>query len=125
MSTIGRTSFRLAAAAAALVWCGSAVAQIDGCLDDSSVWNTPYPQGTVQSISYYHNDLVLGVYGRSGSIDLYVNVPVGIAQASFGLTTADSFVAARVHGHFSEALLAEVTACPLLNETTGAFLLAE
>jgi hypothetical protein len=119
-----RAAFALAAALL-LGSCGSSWAQLGGCLDDSAVWNTPYPQGAVQSISYYHNNLVLGVYGRSGSIDLYTNVPVGIAQASFGLTSADSFVASRVHGHFSEALLAEVTACPLLNETTGAFLLAE
>jgi hypothetical protein len=89
------------------------------------VWNTPYSQGTIQSVSYYVNLLVLGVYGRSGSIDLYVNVPLSVAQGFTSLTSADSYYQGRVQGHFSQALLAEDTACPLLAEDTGNYLLAE
>lgn len=103
-----------------------ALAQSGGCLDDSTVWTTPYSMGTIQAISYYGNLLVLGVYGRSGSLNLYVNVPLSVAQQFTGLSpSADNYYSARIKGHYSQALLAEVTGCPLLNESTGAYLLAE
>ena len=57
---------------------------------------------------------------------MYVNVPLSVAQASAkNNTSADTWYANQVKGRFKQAVLAEVPACPLLNEQTGGFILSE
>ena len=120
-----RRNLIAAAALAVLLLAHAARAQVGGCLYDVSLWTVPYPAGgAVQSVSYYPALKVLGVYRAGALVDLYVNVPLSVAQQFIPLSSADALYARIVVGRYSEMVLAETTACPLLNEATGQWLLA-
>lgn len=103
-----------------------AFAQAPGC-DPPGVsnWTTPYAQGSIQAVSYWVQPKVLSVLFRTQALSMYANVPQSVAQKFSGLTNADSYYNSSIRSRYGQALLAEPTGCPLLNETTGAFLLGE
>jgi hypothetical protein len=101
-----------------------ALAQPTSCVDGTYSWTVPYSVGSVNFVTYYVDQLLLSVVSGT-RLDLFVSVPLPVAQGFTGLTDATAYYNSRVNGHFNEALLAEDTGCPLLTEDTGKFLLAE
>lgn len=115
---------------ALVLWllCWPAWGQSASCLDYNGSWTIPYANGTIQAVTYFPYTLLLSVLWKPGdpraAISLYVSVPVSVAQGFQPLTTADGYYNSRIRSRYSQALLAEITACPLLAET-GKILLAE
>lgn len=109
---------------ALLLLARAAWAQPVGCPSLTYSWTTPYQQGTIQSVSYAIDTLFMQVLFRTQTVEVYSNVPLSVGQASTKTNvSADSWYNTQVKGRYSQAVLAEAPACPLLNEQTSAFIL--
>lgn len=108
----------------ALFWSAPVEAQT-GCQNFYFSWTTPYQGGSIQAVSYNVDYNYMSVLFRSQAIELDVNVPLSVAQASTKNTqTADSWYTTQVKGRYQQSVLVEVSGCPLLNEATGQFITA-
>jgi hypothetical protein len=135
-----------------LSWSEFSLAQPAFCVDATAVWTTSYPQGNIQSISYYLWQQrppqpgersapplpVLSVIyrpgGPSAEAHIHVNVPLSVAQQFTALSSADQRYVQTVKSRYQQLLLGEdlcpliieiAEGCPLVNENDFNHLMSE